>query len=250
MHTGVAFSESIDPGAVFVNIAGVPDQHVKVQGDGIYVSEYNRLLGALACIGTTGVEARLVSPSLRRINPHYITPINMLLIPTALARAPVDRALQYALDINEALECQILSDPAGAEQNTVVVFLSPGAITPVSGEIVTVNAEVTITLVAGEWAFAEIDFIDELPIGNYAVVGLNSIVAAGVCARLVPVGMPFRPGSPCSPTAASINNGAFRNGQLGEWFRFSSIQPPGLEILSSAAAGSATYQLYIDIMKV
>ena len=81
MHTIIAWSEDQDPGGVMTKMAGVPDQHVKVQGDGIWVPEFNKLLGGIACIGSTGGEARFVAPSLRRMNPYYVQPVNMSILP-------------------------------------------------------------------------------------------------------------------------------------------------------------------------
>lgn len=250
MFTIIAYSESQDPGGAFVKIAGVPDQHVKVQGDGIYIPDFNHIIGAIAAAGTTGVEVRLVSPSLRRTNPLYITPILLALYPDSPNCHSVDPNNAIPLDINEALECEILSDPAAAEQNTVIVVLAPGALTPIAGQMITVNAEVTLALLAGAWNFAEIDFIDELPIGDYAVVGMRIIASTAVAARLVPVGASQRPGCPNSSDVEIDSGMVFRHGNLGEWFRFSTIQPPGIEVIGSAAVGSATYQLYLDLMKV
>lgn len=249
MHTIVAFSESQDPGGVFVRMAGVPDQHVHVVGDGIWVPDFNRLLGGVACIGTTGVQARLVSPSLRRMNPYYIQPVNLALFPGTDLVHNISGNSAIALDINEALECENNSDPAGAEQQTVIVALAPGPLTPVQGEIFTVVATVTLAQLAGEWSFAELDFVDELPVGVYSVVGMALVAANVAAARLVPVGAAYRPGAPAMNAENDQGYDMFRNGNLGKWFDFETVQPPGIEILSSAAAGSATYQVYLDLMK-
>lgn len=249
MHTIIAFSESQDPGGVFVKMAGVPDQHVKVQGDGIWIPDFNRILGGIACIGSTGGEARVVSPSLRRMNPYYIQPVNMALFPGTNIVHNVSGNSAITLDINESLECENNSDPAAGEQQTVGVVLAPSALSPIQGEIFTVNATVTIALIAGQWSFGEIDFIDELPVGTYGVVGMSVVAATAVLARMVPVGLAYRPGGPAMNAQNDAGYEMFRNGNLGEWFKFDSVQPPGIEILSSAAAGSATYQIYLDLMR-
>lgn len=249
MFTVVAFSESIDCAGVFTKIAGVPDQHVKVAGDGIYVGEYNRVMGALAAIGATGVEARLVSPSLRRVNPHYIAPIENSIDIDGNPNHTVNNRVSIPLDTNEALEAEVVADPAAPEQIAMAVWLAMGGITPVEGKIITVNANITITLVAGAWAFAEIDFVDELPVGNYDVVGLRAVVPTGVVARFVPVAASHRPGCPCVASKEFNDGKIFRFGNLGPWFTFNTVQPPGIEILGSAADAEDTYELYIDILE-
>ena len=248
MFTTVAFSESIDAAGAFVRIAGVPDQHVKVIGDSVIISEFNRLMGGLACIGTNAAEARFISPSLRRVNPLYITPVIAGLVPGATYGHSVSPNLSNVLDVSESLECDINATPVGAEQVSVVAWLSTAPIDKLKGQIITVNAEITVTLVAGRWAFSEIVFEDDLPVKDFDIVGARLVCAAGVAFRFVFVGKTNRPGAPCSAAKATLKDRIFRYGNLGLWGAFSSVQPPGVEVLGSAAAGSATYQIYIDIL--
>ena len=133
MHSIVAWSESIDEAGVFANIAAVPDQSIKTSGDYVYVGNYNILIGGMACIGTTGVSARLSSPSLRRINPHYIAPIELDIYPNGIIHHGVNPALGYPLDINEGLEAEVEANPAAAEQHTVVAWLADQRVQPVQG---------------------------------------------------------------------------------------------------------------------
>jgi len=250
MFTMVAFSESLDPAGVYVNLAGVPDQHVKVEGDAITVPEFNHLIGAHGCLGTTAAQLRLVSPSLRRVNPNYVTPLVLGLDNALWAKNSVDPSVAIPLEINEALEIQENSNPAGAEQHTALVWLAPGAIVPISGEIHTIRAEITLALLAGAWSFSEMDFADELPVGEYAVVGLSGVISTGVGLRLVPVGSPNRHGVPVSELVDDPEVDNFRKGRMGEFCRFNSITPPGVEVIGSAAVGAATYQIFLDIMLV
>ncbi len=250
MYTTIAWSESIDAGAAFVNLTAVVDQHIKTSGDFITVGSLNKLIGAHACIGTNAEEARLLSPSLRRVNPYYITPVNAALVPDAEARINFRPDNPIDLDVNESLEAEIKADPAAAEQVTVVAFLSDGVLNPIQGQMFTVNCEITLALVAGAWAFSEVSFPDSLPVADYAVCGARVITSAGVVFRLVPVGSPWRPGGCTVQAVGSKDPYHQRYGRLGQWFIFNSVQLPGIEVLSSAAAGSATYQCYLDLLKI
>lgn len=79
--TVVAFSESVDEAGALTKLAAVPDQSIRTEGDKIIVPELTNLVGEYVCGGTTLTEARLVSPSLRRLNPLYITPAEKALVP-------------------------------------------------------------------------------------------------------------------------------------------------------------------------
>ena len=249
MHTLVAFSESIDPGGVEVNLAAVPDQEVRTTGDEIVVpADYNQVIGALGCIGTTGVRAKLVSPSLRRVNPYEIYNFIALLSPTGRNNFGMHPGNPIPLETNESLEALVTSDPVAAEQESVVVFLSQGALNPVLGMIRPVRFTATLTLIAGEWAFGGINFIDDLPVGNYNVVGGSLAVNNGVAWRFVPVGGNHRPGAPCYSAETQESDPVFRNGKLGNWFQFNTTQPPSVEVLASAAAGATTYSGVMDVL--
>jgi len=249
--TTVAFSESQDAGGVFTALNAVPDQHVVAVGVDIMVPEYNRLIGAMACLGNNAdARARLVSPSLRRLNPYHITPIALALVPGSDPPLSLEPGLSLPLDIGENLEAEEDSNPAAAEQHAVVVWLADRDIAAISGKVYSIRFQTTVTLVVNQWCFGTIDTVDDPPVGSYAVVGARLVCAAGIVARFVPVGANFRPGFPVQASVAERQSHWFRSGWLGEWFRFSSLQLPGIEVLPSAAAASATYQGYLELIPV
>lgn len=248
MFTIIAYSQSQDGAGVWVSVDAAIDQHMKAVGDGIFIGDFNHLFGAMACIGSGGEEARLVSPSLRRVNPFYISPIELALYPDGNPHHCVTPSIDIPLDVNEALEAWINATPgAGAEQASVIVWLAPGAVTPVSGRIFTVNFEATFDSTAGLWNFAEIDFVDELPVGTYDVVGGALLCDTGVAFRFVPVGASHRPGAPCQTDEELNSLAPFRYGKLGTWFSFTTTQPPGIELISSAAV-AAKKQGFMDVL--
>ena len=223
---------------------------MKTAGDFITVGEMNKLFGGYACIGTAGVEARILSPTIRRINPYYITPIEIDIDMGAKAHNCVDPNHHLQLDINETLECEIYSNPAAAEQESVVVYLSDQEITPIKGKFSTVRANVTVALAVSAWTYAEVVLVDDLPVGSYRVVGCRAVIDTCVCMRFVPIGGRSRPGVPCNTDKEEDGTEIFRRGGLGEWFKFDTTQLPGVEVLGSAAVGAAAYAIYIDVEKI
>lgn len=247
--TTVAFSQSQDEGGVLLPVAGVPDQSIRINGNDVVVPpEMNKLVGALACIGTTGVRAQLVSPSLRRTNPYDIRPFVLGLFPTTLEPANFHPLSPVSLETNEPLDCNVHADPAAAEQQSVVAWLADGPLAPVAGKIIRARFTWTAALVAGVWANAPIVFPDGLPVGIYSIVGAYMVAATAVVARFVPVGAKWRPGFPVAQTAAGLMDDTFRFGNLGKWCDFDQVTPPSLDVLSSAAAGSATYTGVVDLI--
>jgi len=250
MHTIAAWSQSVNPAGAFTKINAVTDQHIKVSGTKIYVPAFNQIIGALACAGATAPgEVRITSPSLRRVNPFYVTPVDNALVPISPPAGRFFADSPIPLDVNESLECECSSTPGAVAQLSFVVALANGAVPPVSGLIYTADCNITVTLVAGAWAYSEITFPDDLPIANYDVVGARLQCAAGVAFRLIPVGAALRPGGWCVASVQAIDALFQRCGGLGVWCSFNTVSPPGVEVLSSAAAGSATYELYLDLIK-
>lgn len=250
MHTTIAWAEAHTPDGNMLKLDAVSDQHIKVSGEKIYPYQYNHLIGAMAYPGALALEARLVSPALRRVNPFYITPVEIALVPTQPLAAIFHPLSPISLSDNEALECEIRATGGAAREASAVAFLAPGATPPVNGEIFTINCEITMAIVLHSWEYSEISFPDSLPIGNYRIVGARAVVANGVAFRFVPVGESHRPGGICAQDVDENDPDLQRFGGLGNWCAFNTMQAPGMEVLCSTAAGSATYQVYIDAIKV
>ena len=271
VFTVVAFSGSVAEGGEFTKLPAVVDQTHKTSGTKLYIGKLNKLLGAVAFLGETGKEARLTSPSLRATNPFYLAPVNKSLYPGILKTfvtsvdftnsavttdtiveplvSRIDPENPVELVENEALECESKATTTTAEQHTVVVFLSDNAVSPVKGKFYTIKATASLDLEAGKWVFAEIDFPDELPIAEYTVVGARVVADKAIAFRFVPVGSPTRPGALTVADDSAEGLRLQRYGNLGEWFKFSPVQAPGIEILSSEDVSGATADIYIDILK-
>lgn len=250
MHTTIAFAESYTADGAFQKLSEVPDQHIKTTTEKIYIGDNDHIIGAFVAGGTDALEARLVSPSLRRINPFYVTPIETAIVPTEPISHVFHPESPIKLTPNEALECELKNSGVAAVQVSGVVFLAPGAIPPVHGEIFTVNCAFSGDSALNVWTFSEITFPDSLPVANYRVVGARVVAATGVAFRFVVIGQAHRPGGLVAQAPEDNDPHYQRFGGLGNWFTFSTIQPPGLEMLWSAANGVVDFELYLDVIQV
>ncbi len=250
MFTTVAFSKAVAVQTALGKLDAVSDQHIKTSGTTITVGAMNNIVGSYALVGLLGNEARLISPSLRRTNPLYITPVEQAIAP------PIDPVMMYhpmnpvLLDVNESLEAEEDGTIAAAtEQHLIGVWMSDGALSPVTGEVFTINANVEPPRVANSWEFSEITFPDSLPVADYTVVGARLVDAIGILFRFVPVGAVNRPGgiSASQPNGKDPWNQRF--GRMGEWFNFNTVQPPGVEVITAVDSAAIELELYIDVIK-
>ncbi len=250
MFTIIAYQKNVDCLGVFTVVVPVEDQHVKTTTNNFTVGELNNIVAAYCLPGAAGLQARLVSPSLRRVNPYYIAPFELVSIPSLNPTIMYHPESPVQLDVNESLEAQIDATNADTAVKTVVVWLSDGSLAPVNGEIFTINAHVTVAGVLYGWQYAEITFPDSLPVADYSVVGARMRMTDLAAFRFVPVGAFHRPGGIGSHVLNQNDPWCQRYGRMGEWFQFNTVQPPGIEVLGGAAEGSATWELFIDVIKL
>jgi len=250
-------------------VTAIPDPHVRVSGNDIYVPEWNKILGVLAS-GDDMTECRLQSPSLRRLANQRVTPVGNYALPLTIASQyvneggtatytiyskDVDPDVYFnnllerprTLDIAEALNAYAVNGSATAEWILVWLFDTIEALPP--GEIISVEATSSVTLVVGEWVNGALTFTQTLPAGRYAVVGMRAQHSNLVAARFVFVGLPHRPGvlGVAGPGYPEIP--LFRFGHLGNWGEFEHDSPPTVDFLGSTA-GSVTLDVYLDLIQV
>lgn len=246
----VAFAESQDLAGAWGNIKAVPDQHAKATGDYIFVPSDNNIIGELACLGADAAQCRLRSPSIDAVNYQYLNGIINALVPDETNMEFFHPSAIIPLDIDEQLEVEENSDPAVAEEHTVIIALAPGALAPVTGNIRTIEITFTPTLAKGVWAYAEVTTPDGLPVGAYNVVGARVECATAIAFRLVFTDQVPRPGGICVPNEEVVDVPYQRKGGLGVWGSFHTVSPPGIEVIDSADTGATALTGYLDIIRV
>ncbi len=241
------YTESQDS-AVLVPVAALADPSLTVSGDNIQIPAFApNLMGAMA-IGANTTRAQLVSPSLRRILNPEIRPINVGAEPLSPPLAALFPGSPIPLDASEQMQAYAAEDAAGAAQSTVILFLSEGAIAPVSGEIFTVRVTNASTLVGYAWTNGALTFDQVLPVGRYAIVGARFESAGLLAFRLVFQGSTPRPGGIGCDAASDLTPDGQRYGGWGVWGEFDHNVPPTVDFLSLSADTSQVGAL--DLIKI
>lgn len=248
MHHLAAFHESIDPAGVLVPINAVIDDSVFVSGDDIRTPiDLPWILGAGALLEATApLQAQISSPTLRRMANQDIEPFGTGLVFTDLTAFHLHPENPVAVTPDEPINFSINSNPAAATSQYGLVYFGDGPQAPVTGDIFTVRATASVTNVLGTWVGANLAFGQDLPIGNYDVVGMRCVEATSVACRLVFKGGIWRPGVPCANAVTEPDVMKTRTGRMGVWGTYHTNTPPSIEILG--AAGAVTPVIYLDLI--
>lgn len=248
----VAFTEDFAASGTLQAVAALADDQVFSSGDDIRVPQGLAFLLAAFALGPGAARARIVAPSLRAFANLELAPKN---IGESVTIDDPGNLITYVgsplpLAVGESINFE--SDAgagAGAGQTTGIVLLGDGPVQPVSGLIRTIRATAVITGTENVWASGAITFSEDLPTGVYQVVGARCEADNPGAFRLIFVAGGPRPGSLSTLGDEGSEVMGARLGMWGVWGQFDTNQPPTLEILSLAGAGSAQV-LYLDILRV
>ncbi|MEN4013995.1 MAG: hypothetical protein ROW48_18340 [Bellilinea sp.] len=242
-----AYFESIDS-SVLAPINVVADPSLTVSGKNLQVPEYADHLVGLAGLSANLTRLQMQSPSLRRNTNLEFSPVIRGVPPISpflfydLTKNP------FSLEAGEQLQAHVAEDAAGAAAVHVVVMLAAGALSPVSGEMMTVRVTVAQTLSVNQWTNGAMVFDQVLPVGRYAVVGANFRSTGLIAFRFLFQGIPNRPGSVGTRAEGDIPLPINRFGGLGVWGEFHSTTPPTVDFLSTSADTSEVGVL--DLIRV
>lgn len=227
----VGWFQDVDQAAAAADIDVIPDETLFAQGDIIRVPPEMSMLQALAFVSacTTFTSAQLQAPSLRTLADFDILPANRTATPAnppAIAHLGVN---PMSLTGDESLTFNTNTDHAAAIEIYGLLWLADVAPAPVGGEIFSVRATAAITLVDGIWTNGDLVFTQDLPFGQYDVVGLRVESANLVAARLVFPGGRWRPGVLGANAPADVDVPWFRYGASGVLGSFNSNSPPSID---------------------
>lgn len=242
------YFEDVDQGAVFQAITAMADQALNTEDDDITVpSDLPFLAGAaLLSAATTLTRAQIQSPSLRQLANFDISKLvnaDDFADPIAIDYFPAN---PMRLDPEEDIQFFVDSDHAAAIEIQGFVWLTDGPVTPVGGEQFTVRLTSGITIVQGVWTNGNLTFGTTLPAGTYDVVGFRAIGTNLQAARLVFIGMPWRPGVPADNALGDSGFEPLRHGNSGVLGSFKQTALPSVDAVGIT---DTTQQYFIDLIK-
>ena len=259
-----------------LNIAGLADSHVTVQGNNIIVpAQCNRILTVFAMSqATAGSLTNIItisSPSLRATSLLDISNWNANGAVVAAAQIPDNNApfndftqAPITLMPGEAMQALSAVDAAAVAENIfVIITLTDGNITPVTADrIETVIFDGQQAAVINTWSPTALVPRQALRAGTYAVVGMKAVGTSLIAARLVFGNQGARPGVIGTNAAVGAGGvgsfsdavdqmrGMFRMGKMGIWGTFTNVNPPQAEIICSVADAAITEHFALDLIKI
>lgn len=227
-------------------LPAVPDPHVRVVGNDIYVPVDFKYLWGAAPIGATMTRAQLSAPSLRRTFLVEQAPFDIGALPSSPYKYITRDSDPIQLDGGEAIDAFITN--TASDRETVLAWLGPGPSKPDLRPSFTMRVTATPTAVAGQWTNGSITFDQTLPAGRYDLVGARFRSTNLIAFRFVFVGGTYRPGAVGYAASNILDNPLWRDGNAGIWGNFAHNAPPTVDFLANAADASFTGE--IDLVYV
>jgi len=244
----IAFDSSDAANAALTQCNALASEFETISNNGIIIGSWPMILGA------TAYSAHLSRAQFRA--PSLQVPDYPLITPVAVAR-PTSAIHQIwtnwvsgppTVKVGEAL-LAYEQHSTSTEHVYIIALLADKVPAPVNVPFRTMRLTGTTTLTADAWSNCAMTFDDQLPFGNYDIVGARNEGASPIAARLSFPGWPSRPAMPSVIAAKPDDIGTdrlFRAGTLGVWGTFQSTQQCTLEVLATAADTAQT--LYLDLV--
>lgn len=244
-----AFYQSLALTGILTAIDAVPDQAIRVNGTDIVVpANIPYLLAEAALSGSTAFTgAQVESPSLRQLANQDIAPIVAAVVFGANPAVQHHFQNPRGLKGNESINLSVNATDATAADNYGLIWLADGALTPVKGNMFSVQATAAATNVAGTWVNSDLTFDSTLPAGTYNIVGMRAVGTGLIAARLVLVGAGYRPGVPAVNAVGDQDFPPSRYGAMGTFGSFDVNQPPTVDCLGSTGTAQT---IILDLIKV
>lgn len=252
MHYLIGFYGNIANAAAYANLPAVPDQSMTISANSKFLFPWNGQVLKTMVQSADLTAAQWNIPSRRNIALPEIyptIPVSAVGIPTLPAICDYEQIGPRFL-MNEEVGINVSRGAVAAVNGVACAWVTDKPTPAPAGEVITLLAAVTSTLIAGAWTNAPLVFNQTLPAGEYSVVGLGAVCNDAAAVRLVfPGGTQYRPGALVDDAYGNLQwYDYFRMGRNGLYGKFKNTAQPTLDILG-LVAGAETGAVYLDIIK-
>lgn len=230
------------------DITALADQILAIQNNH-FLPQYDYRLLAAWVGSATLLRARIVNPSVRQLTIPFIRPITLAAVPPTDPNIADYRSNPFLIRAMEELAIEATSGVAMTERFTALVWLSRQIEAAPPGDVYTLRGTGATTLVVNAWTdIATVTWADNLPAGEYAIIGCEVQSAGCIAARLILENQIERPGCLGITALGNRTHDMFRKGGLGKWGTFRQTRMPIVQVLSNSA--DTTEEIYLDLVKV
>lgn len=251
-HTSVYFANIAD--ITLAELTAQADQIIAISNSHLFPARDLPLLAHYA-LGTTIRRQRIETPKTRQIAVPQVSPMEQAALPADNPAVMDMRRSPLILRREEEIAIFGFQNVGAAQDQWAVMFFlyehEEGRISPTpapSGDMTVLRATGTTTQVADAWSDITLTFDQQLPSGEYAVVGGQVFAATGIAFRLILDGQYPRPGGLCQLNEGGRAWEGQMYGGLGTWGRFRTVSLPRLQIYSSSADTAQT--LWLQVMRM
>ena len=247
MHHTIAWASNASNTAE-VDLTPVADPVIPVTASNHFLPPASVPLVYIGAASPNLQRARYTTPTLQLVTTPFIRPINQLAnfgIPQRFQNLSGDPLM---LAGTEELSLLVTQTGGAAEfvRGVAGLMFQPSP-APV-GRQWTLRGTATTAAVVNVWTQLVMTWFNQLPTGNFAVVGMEAFSATMNSARLIFPNQLYRPGCLGIVSLTNKADDVFRNGNLGTWGVFPNFVMPLVEVFCAAA--DAAYEIYLDIVRV
>lgn len=245
--SAVLYRSSQAIGATFASLTAIGFSQDTITNNKILLPKPMELRLA-TLMGTGLASARIQTPLLIQTASNQLRPFT---VGTTFGTNPntADFLMNgVKLRQGENIDVQTTNTDAGAQVHTAVLQLGDYNYSVPAGQRIKIRATGATALTAGAWTRVPLTYDDNLPAGEFAIVGMEVFSATGIIGRLDTPGVALRPGVPCVTSLANRAFWAQYEPMFGELGRFTNTSLPALEIFATAA--DTSQQVWLDIVRL
>ncbi len=243
-----AFTASIALSSTKQKVAALNDAIMRIGGSNGFVPQEDMSLACAAAFGVGQANPYLTSPKLAQFNPLDIVPVPAVASPTDGGLVSPYRYRPFRFRAQEELTAYCDNTNAAAQQQTIVIWLSNGAVQVPNGDRLIIQASSTTAATAFVWSQIPYSLNQALPEGTYVMLGSRVFSTTGIAHRWTFWDQFYRPGMLSLSSVADRQFDALEDYYLGAMGAFKNTTLPNLEVLCGAA--DASHTIYMEVIKV